>query len=445
MGKPNSIVALRASAMRLMKLVRLAERTLAATATSFSDEHADEGFAVAEELRELFLADRRDALRRLAPVAVGEAHSMFIDKAGCLLTCGCNEAGEVLGHAASELGSPTPVPSMPDRRIVSVATSDSHCLALTAQGEVYSWGDGDYGALGHGDDEPRIVPSQIESLSRIERIAAGDNGTSAAVDEEGCLFTWGGAFTLGDDDEKLGPNGLGYEVDPEMEGQLTPKRVDALFEECVVGLALGYGFTLVVTDAGAVFSFGYSEEGALGHGALAESEVLPRLIDALAETGRLFVGVAAGGSHALALTEEGELYGWGDRYANGHGREEPTPHRVAALIEERVKLAVAGPRTSCAVTEEGEIFTWGRSAEYSLGHGVLGPQPTAKRVEALSGARIAAVAMAETHTLVADEDGVVWAFGNSRALGLSLDPEAAGPVKTPTTIPALRVRALKLP
>ena len=49
-----------------------------------------------------------------------------------------------------DIGPPTPVPSMQDRRIVSVATSDSHCLALTAEGEVYSWGEGYYGALGHG-------------------------------------------------------------------------------------------------------------------------------------------------------------------------------------------------------------------------------------------------------------------------------------------------------
>ena len=36
-----------------------------------------------------------------------------------------------------DIGPPTPVPSMQDRRIVSVASSDSHCVALSAEGEVY--------------------------------------------------------------------------------------------------------------------------------------------------------------------------------------------------------------------------------------------------------------------------------------------------------------------
>jgi len=112
------------------------------------------------------------------------------------------------------------------------------------------------------------------------------------------------------------------------ESQLTPKWVDALSEDRVVGVALGDGFTLAVTDAGAVFSFGDGGDGMLlGHGSL-EAEVLPRQVEALTQSGHRFVAVAAGSFHALALTEEGELYGWGRRFVSGHGRDEPIPHQV---------------------------------------------------------------------------------------------------------------------
>jgi len=178
------------------------------------------------------------------------------------------------------------------------------------------------------------VPSRIESLSQIESIAAGTGLTSAAVDEVGRLFTWGRAKY---DDDPTMPNGLGYALDSQIESQLTPKRVRALSQDRVVGVALGLGFTLVLTDASAVFSFGRSHKGALGHGS-PEAEVLPRRIEALTQTGRRFVAVAAGKAHALVLTEEGELYGWGHACANGHRHEEPTPRRVAALSGQRVKL-----------------------------------------------------------------------------------------------------------
>jgi len=247
------------------------------------------------------------------------------------------------------------------------------------------------------------------------------------------------------------PHGLGYALDSQIVSQLTPKWVEALSEDRVVGVTLGYcGFTLAVTDAGAIFSFGRNQKGVLGHGSL-EDEVLPRRIEALARTGRRFVSVAAGGSHALALTVEGDLYGWGDGNANGHGCEEHTPHRVDALIGERVKLMDAQHNASCAVTESGELFTWSSSGSfYNLGHGVTYPQSTPKRVDVLSWARVAAVAIGSCHTLAADEDGRVWAFGQRSGLGLDFNPDGWIPQQLPfmtwpTPISKVRVPARKSP
>jgi len=207
-----------------------------------------------------------------------------------------------------------------------------------------------------------------------------------------------------------------------------------------------------VTDAGAVFSFGFEQYGKLGHGSL-ESEVLPRRIQALADTGRRFVAVAAGCYHALALTEKGHVYGWGDGLDNGHGQEQHTPQQVAALLGEPVKLVYAYGFYSCAVTETGELYIWGRGSSFHLGHGVAAPQMTPKRVEALSRVNVAAAAIGTGHTFVADEDGMVWAFGKRAALGLSEadapprdsegeDSKDEGCVVRPTLIPNLRVRTL---
>jgi len=327
---------------------------------------------------------------------------------------------------------------MQDTRIVSVASCDSHCLALSAEGEVYSWGDGSCGALGHADGSARAGPRKVETLARVESVAA-DLYTSAAVDDRGRLFTWGRAAW----DEE--PAGLGYELDPATEYQLTPKRVDALLGDRVVGVALGYGgFTMAVTDAGAVFSFGISWRGALGHG-LSTSEVLPRRIEALTETGRRFVAVAVGDNHSLALTEEGHVYGWGGGPANGHGQDQRTPQLVTALAGVRVLLVYARDVSSCAVTEKGELYTWGVGMPncFNLGHGIAAAQLTPKRVEALSGVNVAAAAVCGTHTLLAGEDGVVWGFGRWAAFGLGLADALSGAGGVhPTPIRNLRVRTL---
>lgn len=46
--------------------------------------------------------------------------------------------------------------------------SDGHSMALTETGEVFSWGDGDFGKLGHGSSERQRRPKQIEALQGEE-------------------------------------------------------------------------------------------------------------------------------------------------------------------------------------------------------------------------------------------------------------------------------------
>lgn len=49
-------------------------------------------------------------------------------------------------------------------QLVTSCGSDGHSIALTETGEVFSWGDGDFGKLGHGNNERQRRPKQIEAL-----------------------------------------------------------------------------------------------------------------------------------------------------------------------------------------------------------------------------------------------------------------------------------------
>ena len=55
-------------------------------------------------------------------------------------------------------------------QVASSCGSDGHTLALTDCGEVFSWGDGDYGKLGHGNCYRQKLPKQIDALQGKEVI-----------------------------------------------------------------------------------------------------------------------------------------------------------------------------------------------------------------------------------------------------------------------------------
>ncbi|KRT81606.1 Regulator of chromosome condensation repeat containing protein [Oryctes borbonicus] len=78
------------------------------------------------------------------------------------------------------------------RRIKQIVTGHEHCLILDSNGDVYSFGCGLRGQLGHGTLENETNPTLIEALAgvKIQKIAAG-GWHSCAISVTGDLYTWG--------------------------------------------------------------------------------------------------------------------------------------------------------------------------------------------------------------------------------------------------------------
>jgi E3 ubiquitin-protein ligase HERC2 len=76
--------------------------------------------------------------------------------------------------------------------IVNIACGWDHCLALDNMGQVRSWGSGQNGKLGRGNEESVAVPSIIKTLRGVcvISISAGCEH-SAAITDEGLVYTWG--------------------------------------------------------------------------------------------------------------------------------------------------------------------------------------------------------------------------------------------------------------
>lgn len=90
---------------------------------------------------------------------------------------------------ATKVSEPRLVAGLKGNKVASVATGGHHSLAVTAEGELYTWGSNAYGALGLGP-RPRLspTPALVQSLwgVPIASVAAGTYH-SGCVDRHGCM------------------------------------------------------------------------------------------------------------------------------------------------------------------------------------------------------------------------------------------------------------------
>ena len=139
-------------------------------------------------------------------ISTGRSHSLVTSgKVGELRSFGSGVFG-MLGHGG--MGSeavPRLIEVLNHVAVVRVATGIYHSMVLTSEGEVFTFGYGRQGQLGHGNTDLSQLPKKLEAGlagTRITDISAGQVH-SLAVGEGGTVYTWGsnarGQLGLGDD------------------------------------------------------------------------------------------------------------------------------------------------------------------------------------------------------------------------------------------------------
>ena len=196
-------------------------------------------------------------------------------------------------------------------RVSAVAAGANHTLALSEAGDVFSFGAGQDGRLGHGDVVDQHTPRLIVALHgvRVCAVAAG-SCHSLVVSAAGRLYSFGY-----DVDGRLGHG--------DRANQLAPRLVAALQAVRVSAVVAGINHSLALSE-GNVYSLGRSDIGQLGHGNTAVNRT-PLMIAGLQDVH--VRSVAAGDFTSLAVTIDGDADGWGRGLGNDR-----VPHPVLGLL-----------------------------------------------------------------------------------------------------------------
>ncbi|GFY87472.1 regulator of chromosome condensation (RCC1) family protein [Actinidia rufa] len=278
-----------------------------------------------------------------------------------------------LGHGnSSDLFTPQPIKALQGLRIKQIACGDSHCLAVTMEGGVQSWGRNQNGQLGLGTIEDSPVPQKIDAFQGIcvKMVAAGAEHT-AAITEDGELYGWGWG--------RYGNLGLGDRKD-----RLVPEKVSSIETEKMVLVACGWRHTISVSSSGGLYTYGWSKYGQLGHGDF-EDHLIPHRLEAL--RGNFISQISGGWRHTMALTSDGKLYGWGWNKFGQVGVGDNVDHCSPAQVRFPHEQAILIPATlwhTLAVTERHNVFSWGRGTNGQLGHGESTDRNVPTIIESLS-------------------------------------------------------------
>jgi alpha-tubulin suppressor-like RCC1 family protein len=152
----------------------------------------------------------------------------------------------------------------------------------------------------------------------------------------------------------------------------SPTPVVSLNGSPLSAAACGHFHSAVVTAGSMeVHTWGRGALGLLGHGD-EEDCLQPRLVRAL--SGLRIRSVACGAYQTAALTESGELFGWGWRLEKAGGGSvvegyTTLPERIHALQGLKVRHVACGHYCAAATTTDGALFTWGKGDRGQLGHG----------------------------------------------------------------------------
>lgn len=315
----------------------------------------------------------------LVSIVTRQTFMIALRSSGQVVTWGSNSDGQ-LGYAAElDCGSagtspcrrlPTDVPGLTNA--IGVAAGFNHSLVLLADGTVVSFGQNTRGQLGYPTPSAadQLVPQAIPGLTEVIQLAAGSTN-SAALTRDGQVWVWG-------------DNQYGHLADGTSDTLVhaVPTAVPGITD--AVAIASGNATMLALLRDGTVVAWGRNQSGQAGNGLASATLITAPtpVLAAAGEPLTEIESIAADGFVSLAVTRTGGLYAWGlgslgqlgmgtladgtrDMENRAFATRVPSPGLPSEFIVVEAEGGAGGP--TFALTTENNLLGWGWSFQGSLG------------------------------------------------------------------------------
>ncbi|XP_039264808.2 uncharacterized protein LOC120340578 [Styela clava] len=182
-------------------------------------------------------------------IGAGADFSVALTSDGDIYVWGSNVEGQLgLGSEVNEAIKPTLLKTI--NQVKYVACGYYHMAAVTVSGDLYTFGEDEYGKLGIRDANDNCVPSKVKLPVKVVAVACGGSHT-AIISKNNDLYTMG--------DGTRGELGHGENVLQTS----TPMLIERLRGHHVSEVSCGENFTCAITKKGRLYTFGDGRHGKL--------------------------------------------------------------------------------------------------------------------------------------------------------------------------------------
>jgi alpha-tubulin suppressor-like RCC1 family protein len=317
-------------------------------------------------------------------------------------------SGGVIGDGTNTARS-SPVSVVGNHSFIDISNAENATGALKADGTIWTWGIGLSGQLGNNSTTDTNSPVSVVGDHSFVQISGYGRYGFFAKKADGTVWGWGA-------------NGVGQLGDGTNTGKSSP--VSVIGNHSFVSIAVnGYQGLAGIKEDGSAWTWGacYSSGcNSLGNGYLMYKplQVMPS---------KSFVKVIAGFNSSYGITDNGEVYVWGDCTNNklniGSASVVSSPILMIDCINDQrkdarlhansfAKLFSGQGSATFGVKEDGEVWSWGSNYCYLLGRTYnAGANYLTIVPDRINNLKVSHVAVGLSHVIAVRRDGTCWGWG----------------------------------
>jgi alpha-tubulin suppressor-like RCC1 family protein len=337
-------------------------------------------------------------------ISAGGSYSCGLTASGNAYCWGQGDYGKLGNGTTGYKVAPEPVAMPAGVSFTSISTGSSHTVALTASGTAYAWGMNVRGHLGNGTTRGSSVPVAVKMPAGVTFAAVSAAGMhTVALTTTGTAYAWGG-------------NPYGQLGDGTREDKLVPTPVALPAGVQFASIVAGMVHTVALTTDGQAYGWGVNYDGRIGDG----TDILRTEPAAVAmPTGVSFVSISPGWYHTVALATTGAAYAWGDNSSGqlGNGSTTSSLRPEPVIMPGGVRFASISTYqwTAVALATGGDAYSWGANNTGQLGNGSTVNALTPTAVIMPEGqSSFVAISSGDYHTVALAGTGQAYGWGQNR-------------------------------